>query len=104
MKPFREYITESSSKEKIHNQVPVKSLADLHKLAVAASKKHKDAYILAYVDFGLATVFAARRLPTNTYASDDWKLGYWRNGKHFDWSDARKRATQRAVDKLSGTQ
>ena len=103
MKRFSQYIIEAT-KKKIHDQTPVKSLAELDKLAIAASKKHKDAYILAYVDFGLATVFVADKLPTNAYASDDWKLGYWRNGKHFDWSDARKRATQRAVDKLSGTQ
>jgi len=103
MKGFSQYITESA-KKKIHDQIRVGSLEELNKLAIAASKKYKDSYILAYVDFGLATVFVADKLPTNAYASDDWKLGYWRNGKHFDWSEARKRATQRAVDKLSGTQ
>jgi hypothetical protein len=103
MKTYKQFITEST-KTKIHDKIPVKSFAELDKLAIAASKKYKGAYILAYVDFGIATMFAANKLPTNAYASDDWKLGYWRNGKHFNWSDARKRATQRAVDKLSGTQ
>jgi hypothetical protein len=104
MKSYKQFIAEQSSKIKIGDAVPVRSFVELNKLAIEASKKHKDSYILAYVDFGRATIFAAKRLPTNAYASDDWKLGYWRNGKHFNWSDARKRATQRAVDKLSGTQ
>lgn len=102
--PARCFSENVKGKRKIHDQVPVKSYADLERLTVAASKKYEGEYILAYVDFGLATVFAASKLPTNAYASDDWKLGYWRNGKHFDWSEARKRATQRAVDKLSGLQ
>ena len=101
---FGSWLSEAINKRKIHDQTPVKSLAELDRLAVAASKKYKDEYILAYVDFGLATVFVTDKLPTNAYASDDWKLGYWRNGKHFEWSEARKRQTQRAVDRLSGTQ
>lgn len=101
---FGSWLSEATNKRKIHDQTPVKSLAELDRLAIAASKKYKDEYILAYVDFGLATVFATDKLPTNAYASDDWKLGYWRNGKHFEWSEARKRQTQRAVDRLSGTQ
>jgi len=101
---FGSWLSEATNKRKIHDQTPVKSMEDLHKLAIAASKKHKDEYIIAYVDFGLATVFATNKLPTSVYASDDWKLGYWRNGKHFEWSDARKRQTRMAIDRLSGLQ
>jgi hypothetical protein len=103
MKTFSQYITESTMK-RIHERMPVKSFDELNRFCVAASQKHKDAYILASVIFGEATVYATDRLPTSAYASDDWKLGYWRNGKHHSWSDARKRRAQRAVDKLSGLQ
>lgn len=104
MKTFLDYICESS-RTKIADRIPTDmSYAKLDKMAVEASLKYQGEYILVYVDFGLATMFRTSRLPTNAYASDDWKLGYWRNGKHYDWSEARKRRTQRAVDRLSGTQ
>jgi len=104
MKSFKSYLSEAANSQKIHDQIPVQSFADLDKLATAASKKHRDKYILAYVDFGFATVFAKDKLPTSAYASDDWRLGYWRNGKHLEWSEARKRQTRRAIDRLSGLQ
>ena len=101
---FGSWLSEATNKQKIHDETPVKSFAELDKLATAASNKHKDKYILAYVLFGFATVFATDKLPTNAYASDDWKLGYWKNGKHFEWSEARKRQTRMAIDRLSGLQ
>jgi len=100
----KQQVTEAANKRKIHDQIPVESFADLDRLCVAASKKYEGEYILPFVYFRLATVFVVSKLPTNAYASDDWKFGYWRNGKHFEWSEARKRATQRAVDRLSGLQ
>ena len=94
----------SKNTTEIAKQVPVKSDSELNALCVAASKKHTGSYILAYVDFGLATIFKADKLPTNAYASDDWTAGYWRNGVRYKWSEARIAAAQRATDKLSGHQ
>ena len=88
----------------IAKQVPVKSESELNALCIAASKKHAGSYIFAYVDFGLANIFKADKLPTNAYASDDWKLGYWKDGVRYAWSEARIAAAQRALDKLSGLQ
>jgi hypothetical protein len=94
----------SKNTTEIAKQVPVKSDAELNALCVAASKKHAGSYILAYTDFGLATIFKTDKLPTNAYASDDWKAGYWKDGKRFKWSEARIAAAQRATDRLSGLQ
>lgn len=92
------------AKTEIAKQVPVATETHLNALCVAASKKYPNDYILAYVDFSLATIFKTNKLPTNAYASDDWKAGYWKDGKRFKWSEARIAAAQRAVDKLSGLQ
>jgi len=108
MKRFSHYLQEATSRTKktteIAKQVPVASEAEFNALCIAASKKHAGSYILAYVDFGLASIFKADKLPTNAYASDDWRAGYWKDGKRFKWSEARIAAAQRATDKLSGRQ
>ena len=109
MKRFINYLQEAATSRtkkttEIAKQVPVASEAELNVLCIAASKKHAGSYIFAYVDFGLASIFKADKLPTNAYASDDWKAGYWRNGVRYKWSEARIAAAQRAVDKLSGHQ
>lgn len=88
----------------IARHVLVQSSQDLHNACVAASKAHPWHYILAYADFGEATLFRAERLPTNAYASDDWKAGYWKDGVHHEWSAARVASAQRAVDRLTGLQ
>ena len=93
-----------ASKTRIAERVRVTSDAELNKIATAASVKHTGSYILAYVDFGEATIFKADKLPTNAYASDDWKAGYWRNGVRYKWSAARILAAQQATDRLSGRQ
>jgi len=108
MKRFINYLQEATSRTKktteIAKQVPVASETEFNALCIAASKKHAGSYILGYVDFGLASIFKADKLPTNAYASDDWKAGYWRNGVRYKWSEARIAAAQRATDKLSGRQ
>ena len=116
MKRFKNYLQEAASprqssqrrsqlaKTEIAKQVPVATETHLNALCVAASKKYPNDYILAYVDFSLATIFKTNKLPTSAYASDDWRAGYWKDGKRFKWSEARIAATQRAVDKLSGHQ
>ena len=92
------------AKTEIAKQVPVATETHLNALCIAASKKYPNDYILAYVDFSLATIFKTNKLPSNAYASDDWKAGYWKDGKRFKWSEARIAAAQRATDKLSGLQ
>ena len=116
MKRFKNYLQEAAiprqssqrrsqlAKTEIAKQVPVATETHLNALCVAASKKYPNDYILAYVDFSLATIFKTNKLPTSAYASDDWRAGYWKDGKRFKWSEARIAATQRAVDKLSGHQ
>jgi len=103
MKRFINYLQEAA-RTRIAERVRITSDAELDKIATAASQKHSGSYILAYVDFGEATLFKTDRLPTNAYASDDWKAGYWRNGVRYKWSEARIAAAQRAVDRLSGHQ
>ncbi len=105
MKSFQDYtIMTEATKTRIAERVRVNSDDELDKICTAASLKYPGSYILAYVDFGEATIFKAAKLPTNAYATDDWKAGYWRNGMRHVWSSARIIATQRAINKLSGHQ
>ena len=103
MKRFINYLQEAA-RTRIAERVRITSDAELDKIATAASMKHSGSYILAYVDFGEATLFKTDKLPTNAYASDDWRAGYWRKGVRYKWCDARIAAAQRAFDRLSGHQ
>jgi hypothetical protein len=91
----------TTSSRQIHQ---VRSLEELHELCTSISERNPGQYILAYVIFGEATVFTLDRLPGSHYTSDDYRLGYWLNGRHFHWSEARKHRARRAYDKLSGVQ
>lgn len=39
--------------------------------------------------FNEILVYTSDKLPTGAHAPSDYPIGYWKNGKHFEWSKAR---------------
>ena len=66
------------------------SMKDADKKAIEISKKNPKKYITVTADFHMINITEHPKLPTSAYAPDDFKKGYWKNGKHFDWSEKRK--------------
>ena len=46
-------------------------------------------YAFYVVMFGEVFVYTSKKLPTGAHAPSDYPKGYWRDGKHSPWSQAR---------------
>jgi len=67
-----------------------KSMNDAEKRVVEISKKNPDKYITITATFHIINITEHPKLPSSVYAPDDFKRGYWKNGKHYNWSEKRK--------------
>lgn len=67
-----------------------KNMKGAEKKAISISENNPTKYITMTADFHIVGITEHSNLPTSAYAPSDFKRGYWKNGKHFDWSEKRK--------------
>ena len=67
-----------------------KTPKDVDKKIISISEKNPDKYVTTHNVFQIVYITEHVKLPSGVYAPDDFPLGYWKGGKHFDWSEKRK--------------
>lgn len=62
----------------------------------AAKQSKGGKYVFFAVVFSEVYAYRANRLPYSDHTANDYPAGYWHNGQHRDWSNARKIRAQNA--------
>ena len=76
--------------------IPYTGAANKSSLDAFCKTNSKGCYLFAKVLFSTTIITVSDKLLASNYAPSDYQFGYYKDGKHCDWSAARQIACQNA--------